>query len=45
ADVGSEVELAATGGDFNALPFVLGGGAVLLTGAGLMVFARRRRAE
>jgi LPXTG-motif cell wall-anchored protein len=42
AGVGSEVELAATGGDFNALPFVLGGGAVLLVGAGLLVYSRRR---
>lgn len=42
ADVGSEVELAVTGSDFNALPFVLGGGAVLLIGAGLLVAGRRR---
>lgn len=43
ADVGDEVVLAVTGGDFDALPFVVGGGAVLLVGAGLLAFSRRRR--
>jgi len=42
AAVDSEFELAATGSDFNALPFVFGGGAVLLVGAGLLVYGRRR---
>lgn len=42
AAVGDEVVLAETGSTFNALPFVLGGGAVLLVGAGLFAFSRRR---
>lgn len=42
ADVGDEVELAETGSTFDALPFLFGGGAVLLVGAGLFVYSRRR---
>ncbi len=42
AGVDSEAALAATGSDFNALPFVLGGGVILLVGAGLLVYSRRR---
>lgn len=43
AGVGDEVTLAVTGGEFDALPFVLGGAAVLAAGAGLLVVSRRRR--
>ena len=39
---GGEGALAVTGSDFAALPFVVGGGAVLLAGAGLLVYSRRR---
>ncbi len=42
ADVGGDSALPDTGGTFDALPFVFGGAAVLLAGAGLLVYSRRR---
>lgn len=42
AGVGDDVTLAVTGGDFEALPWLAGGAAILLVGAGLLAYSRRR---
>ncbi len=42
AGVSAESTLAVTGSNAATLPFLLGGGAVLLVGAGLFVYSRRR---
>lgn len=43
AGVDSESTLAVTGSNFDATPYVIGGSAVVLAGAALFAFSRRRR--